>query len=88
MNDDHDEDHQCFGCSLMEFIEERYNEENPLDLEEAIPVLTALLADMISSFDHREDRRAATSDVVRWLKDGIKAARAPAKVKMVSGVVH
>lgn len=88
MDDNCGSDYTCFGCLLMQFMEDNYSEENPLDLEEAIPVLTAMLADMVASLDSREDRRAATSDVVRWLKEGIRQARAPAKVKMVSGVVH
>lgn len=79
----------CFGCIINNAIEAAYSEDNPVDPEEAIPVLTEILAALISSYDHREDRRAATADVVRWLKDSIKQqTQAPARVRVVSGVVH
>ena len=86
MDSDHDPDYLCFGCLLMGMVEDNYSEENPVDLEEAIPALTDLLACFIASYAHKSDRKAATADVVRWLKDGVKQADAP--VKMASGVVH
>ncbi len=69
-------DYTCFGCRITDFMADTYSAENPLDIEEAIPVLVELLVGMISSLELREDRRAATSDVVRWLKDGVKQAHA------------